>query len=116
MARKPHPPHPSQHAPSPRERALYDGMPSATNRQWGPDRSNNAYSYGYEGQGGWGDFSTGPAPAHVDRDVQPHGGGQDRGHRAEDIAADASGVTEVRNEIRVDNGVASFGRPGEAVR
>jgi osmotically-inducible protein OsmY len=37
-------------------------------------------------------------------------------HRAEDIAADASGVTEVRNEIRVDNGGASFGRPGEAVR
>lgn len=37
-------------------------------------------------------------------------------HRAEDIAAEASGVREVRNEIRVDDGAASFGRRGEAVR
>jgi hypothetical protein len=37
-------------------------------------------------------------------------------HRAEDIAAEASGVRDVRNELRVDNGAASFGRPGEAVR
>jgi len=37
-------------------------------------------------------------------------------HRAEDLAAEASGVRDVRNELRVDNGAASFGRPGEAVR
>jgi hypothetical protein len=36
--------------------------------------------------------------------------------RAEDVAAMASGVRDVRNEIRVDDGLASFGRPGEAVR
>jgi hypothetical protein len=162
--------HPLQGAPSPRERALYDGLPSATDREWGPDRSNNAYTSGPPGQGGWGDFSTGHAPAHADHDVR--GGAHDRGHRgrgpqgyvrpderiaddiigrltdaadidaseillsveggvatltgnvpvrrmkhrAEDIAADASGVREVRNTIRVDDGAASFGRPGEAVR
>ncbi|MGN6112132.1 MAG: BON domain-containing protein [Luteimonas sp.] len=167
--RKPY--HPLQGAPSPRERALYDGLPSATNRQWGEDRSNDAYGYGYPGQGGWGDFSTRRAPSHADRDVA-RGGPADRGHRgrgpsgyvrsderiaddiigrltdapdidareillsveggvatltgnvparamkhrAEDIAADASGVREVRNTIRVDDGAASFGRRGEAVR
>lgn len=37
-------------------------------------------------------------------------------HRAEDIAAAARGVREVRNDIRVDPGVDSFGRRGEAVR
>jgi len=163
--------HPLQGAPSPRERALYDGLPSATNRQWGPDRSDDAYSYGYPGQGGWGDFSTGRVPAHADRDRRGDAGGgrghRGRGprgyvrsderiaddiigrltdapdidaseillmvedgvatltgnvparamkHRAEDIAADATGVREVRNDIRVDDGAASFGRPGEAVR
>ena len=164
--------HPLQGAPSPRERALYDGLPSATNRQWGVDRSNDAYGYGYPGQGGWGDFSTRRAPTHADRDVAGTHRAADRGHRgrgpsgyvrsderiaddiigrltdardidaseillmveggvatltgnvparamkhrAEDIAADASGVCEVRNDIRVDDGAASFGRPGEAVR
>jgi hypothetical protein len=153
--------HPLQGAPSARERALYDGLPSATNRQWGPDRSNDAYGFGYPGQGGWGDFSTGHAPRSPDRG---HRGRGPRGyvrsderiaddiidrltdapdidaseilltveggiatltgnvparamkHRAEDIAADATGVREVRNTIRVDDGAASFGRPGEAVR
>lgn len=156
--------HPLQEAPSARERALYDGLPSATNRQWGPDRSDDAYSYGYPGQGGWGDFSTGHAPAHADRDGRGHRGRGPRGyvrsderiaddiigrltdapdidageillmvedgvatltgnvparamkHRAEDIAAGATGVREVRNAIRVDDGAASFGRPGAAVR
>jgi hypothetical protein len=168
--RKPY--HPLQGAPSPRERALYDGLPSATNRQWGVDRSNDAYGYGYPGQGGWGDFSTRRVPAHADRDVAGTRRAADRGHRgrgpsgyvrsderiaddiigrltdapdidaseillmveggvatltgnvparamkhrAEDIAADASGVREVRNDLRVDDGAASFGRPGEAVR
>ncbi len=37
-------------------------------------------------------------------------------HRAEDIAAEARGVRDVRNEIRVDNGAASFGPPGQAAR
>jgi hypothetical protein len=165
--------HPSRQTPSPRERALYDGMPSATDRAWGEDRSNAAYTYGPKGLGGWGDFTTGRAPGHADRDRSGSGGGsgtrshRGRGprgyvrsderiaddiisrltdapdvdasevllsveggvvtltgnvparamkHRAEDIAAEASGVRDVRNTIRVDNGAASFGRPGEAVR
>ena len=37
-------------------------------------------------------------------------------HRAEDLVADASGVRDVENRIRVDNGSASVGRPGEAIR
>ena len=157
MAKR-HPPHESD---------LYNGMPSATNRQWGPDRSDPDNTFGYKGQGGWGDFSTGHAPAHADRGDARDRGHRGRGpqgyvrsderiaddiigrltdaadidaseillsveggvatltgnvparrmkHRAEDIAADASGVREVRNTIRVDNGAASFGRPGEAVR
>ena len=159
------------------DRSLYDGLHSATNRNWGPDRSNNAYSYGYEGQGGYGE-SQGPhaqsghgrGGSHFDgerfeeRKARGHRGRGPRGyvrpdariaddiigrltddaridaseilvmveggvvtltgnvperrmkHRAEDTAADASGVTDVRNTIRVDSGSDSFGRPGEAVR
>jgi len=37
-------------------------------------------------------------------------------HRAEDHAARVRGVREVHNHIRVDNGMASFGPPGAAVR
>jgi hypothetical protein len=37
-------------------------------------------------------------------------------HRAEDLAAAASGVRDVRNRIRVDDGSASGGPPGKAVR
>ncbi len=211
---------------------LYDGLPSATNREWGPDRSNNAYTYGQQGLGGYGDFNGPPRPrhggerprgyrgrgprgyvrsderiaddiigrltddAHVDaqREVyrarlerlravlatagvdaplpaggfylwaESPGGDGPRGyvrsderiaddivlrltddehvdasqvlvmveggvatltgnvperrmkHRAEDIAADATGVSDVRNAIRVDDGTASFGQAGEAVR
>ena len=159
------------------DRSLYDGLHSATNRNWGPDRSNNAYSYGYEGQGGYGE-SQGPhaqsghgrGGSHFDgerfeeRKARGHRGRGPRGyvrpdariaddiigrltdderidaseilvmveggvvtltgnvperrmkHHAEDTAADASGVTDVRNTIRVDSGSDSFGRPGEAVR
>lgn len=144
------------------DRSLYDGLHSATNREWGPDRSNNAYSFGQQGLGGYGDFNGPPRPHR-----QRAGGFRGRGprdyvrpderiaddiigrltddhavdasqilvgvegglvtltgnvparrmkHRAEDIAADASGVRDVRNEIRVDDGRASFGAPGEAVR
>lgn len=144
----------------PTEPALYDGMPSVTNRQWGPDRSDPDNSFGYKGQGGYGDFTTSaahpverghrgrgpqgyvrPDPNITDDIVQRltdddridaseillqveagvatlTGNVRSRAmkHRAEDIAADASGVREVRNEIRVDNGSASAGPPGAAVR
>jgi len=37
-------------------------------------------------------------------------------HRAENVAAQARGVRDVRNCIRHDDGTASFGPPGRAVR
>ena len=160
-----------------KDRSLYDGLPSATNRSWGPDRSNNAYSYGYQGQGGYGE-SQGPhaqggharggsefdGAQFEERKARGHRGRGPRDyvrpdariaddiigrltdderidaseilvmvesgvvtltgnvperrmkHRAEDLVADASGVRDVENRIRVDNGSASAGRPGEAIR
>ena len=166
-----------RHYAGPDNPELYNGMPSATNRGWGEDRSDGAYSYGYEGQGGYGESQGMHAQSGHARGGSEFGGkafrereaGGFRGrgpqgyvrpderirddiidrltddddidasqillmiedgvvtltgnvpergmkHRAEDIAAEASGVRDVRNEIRVDNGAASFGRPGEAVR
>ena len=146
----------------PKYASLYNGLPSATNRGWGEDRSNNAYSHGYEGQGGYGE-SQGPhaQSGHVARGHRGRGpSGYVRSdaritddiidrltddatidaseillmveegvvtltgnvperqmkHRAEDLAADATGVRDVRNKIRVDNGADSFGPPGAAVR
>lgn len=55
-------------------------MPSVTNRQWGPaSHGNEAYSYGYEGQGGYGDFSQGGYGESQGRHAQSgHGrGGSD---------------------------------------
>jgi hypothetical protein len=155
--------HPPQEH-SPQKPDLYNGMPSATNRQWGPDRSDPDNTFGYKGQGGYGDFTTGAARPAVRPAERGHRGRGPQGyvrpdtsiaddivqrltdddsidaseillqveggvatltgnvpqramkHRAEDIAADANGVRDVRNEIRVDDGSASAGRPGEAVR
>ena len=184
-------PHTGTGTPEPRHYAgpenpeLYNGMPSATNRSWGEDRSSRNHSYGQEGLGGYGDFTQGgygeSQGAHAQsghgrggsrfggRDFREREAGGHRGrgpkdyvrpderirddiidrltddeevdaseillmveggvvtltgnvperrmkHRAEDIAAEATGVRELRNELRVDNGAASFGRPGEAVR
>jgi hypothetical protein len=191
-------PHPTTRAPSPPhyagrpEDSLYDGLPSVTNRAWGEDRADDAMTFGYEGQGGYGDFARDHQGGYGEsqgRHAQSgHGrGGADFGgrafrsprsqgvqadhrgrgprdyvrsderitddiidrltdderidasevlvmveagvvtltgnvperamkHRAEDLVADARGVRDVRNEIRVDPGAASFGRAGEAVR
>jgi hypothetical protein len=139
----------------------YDGLPSVTNVEWGPDRSDDAYTFGYPGQGGYGDFT-----ANRTRGLQPtgHRGRGPKGyvrsderiaddivqrltddphidaseilvmvesgnvtltgnvperrmkHRAEDLVADASGVRELHNRIRVDDGSRSAGRPGAAIR
>jgi hypothetical protein len=169
----------------------YDGLPSVTNRAWGPDRSDDTRTYGYPGQGGYGDFSDhqgrygetqgrhaqsghgrggvefgghshdsapsrGIASGHRGRGPQGYvrsdaritddiidrltdddridaseilvmveagvvtltGNVPERGmkHSAEDLVADASGVREVQNRIRVDDGSASFGPAGQAVR
>jgi osmotically-inducible protein OsmY len=170
----------------------YEDLPSVTNREWGKDRSDDAYTYGYPGQGGYGDFtdhqgrfaesqgrhaqsgharggvpqggadrdervSYGPLRTghrgrgpkdyvraddriaddivqrlsddpHIDAseilvmvesgDVTLTGNVPERRmkHRAEDLVADASGVRDVHNRIRVDDGSRSAGRPGEAIR
>jgi hypothetical protein len=187
---------PSTQPPSPRDNALYDGLPAVTNREWGADRSDDASTYGYPGQGGYGDFThdhqgafgesqgmhaqsghgRGGAefaghrngdPVSRGVDVRGTSGYRGRGpqgytrpddrivddvigrltddeyidaseilvmveggvvtlsgnvperqmkHRAEDLVADASGVRDIENRIRVDDGSASAGRTGEAVR
>jgi hypothetical protein len=192
---------PPHYAAAPDNAALYDGLPSVTNRAWGADRHEDTETYGYRGQGGYGDFTTdhqggygesqgrhaqsGHGRGGADFDGHRHGstpslGVRDdargdaratnhrgrgprnyvraddrivddivdrltddpqidaseilvmiengevtlsgdvperaRKHRAEDLAADARGVREVHNRIRVDNGARSAGKPGQAVR
>lgn len=178
---------------SPRDAGLYDGLPSLTNRAWGEDRADDAMSYGYRGQGGYGDFTTshqgrygesqgrhaqsGHGRGGVEFGGQRHDAPRSRGvdamdhrgrgprdyvrsderiaddiidrltddehidaseilvmvengvvtltgdvperhmkHRAEDLVANARGVRDVHNAIRIDPGVDAFGRRGEAVR
>ncbi|MDQ2702371.1 MAG: BON domain-containing protein [Pseudomonadota bacterium] len=145
--------------------SLYNGMPSVTERRWGPDRSSGAETYGAPGLRGYGDFTTPAEGRHApDRPARGHRGKGPSGyvrsdtgiadeiydrmthddtldateillqveqgivtlagnvptramkHRAEDIAAATSGARDVRNEIRVDDGSASAGPPGKAVR
>lgn len=191
-------PHPGQHSVKPphyagerEDESLYDGLPSLTNRGWGSDRSDEAHTYGYPGQGGYGDFSSrhqgrfaesqgrhaqsgqargGAEFSGHERESRPSlGVGGHRGHgpsgyvrpddrivddvisrlthdehvdareilvmvedgvvtltgnvphrsmkhRAEDLVADALGVRDVHNRIRVDDGSASAGLPGQSVR
>ena len=184
---------PPHYAGAPDDDALYDGLPSVTNREWGADRSDDTETFGYRGQGGYGDFTTGhqggygeSQGAHAQsghgrsgedfaghqHDSHSSRGVSDASHRgrgprdyvrpddriaddiidrltdaphidaseilvmveggevtltgnvperqmkrdAENLAAEASGVRDVHNRIRVDDGSASAGRPGEAIR
>jgi hypothetical protein len=184
---------PPHYAGAPDDAALYDGLPSVTNREWGVDRHEDTESFGARGQGGYGDFTTrhqggygesqgthaqsGHGRGGVDfggrqHDTRPSQGPRDTSHRgrgpgnyvrsderivddvidrltdaphidaseilvmveqgevtltgnvpdramkreAEDLVAQASGVRDVHNRIRVDDGSASAGRPGEAIR
>src|SRR5690242_11549596 len=57
--------HPGQHSARPPhyagnadDDALYDGLPSVTNREWGRDRMDDATTFGSRGQGGYGDFAS----------------------------------------------------------
>jgi hypothetical protein len=198
-ATRAHERHPATQAPRPPryadradDEALYDGLPSVTNRAWGEDRADDTMSYGSSGQGGYGDFTRdhqggyGESQGRRAQSGHARGGSEFGGHtfrsprsqgveqnhrgrgprdyvrsderiaddvidrltdderidasevlvmveggvvtltgnvperamkhRAEDLAADAHGVRDVRNEIRVDPGADSFGRPGAAVR
>jgi len=129
------------------DRSLYNGLPSATNRDWGPERSGNAESRPSEARKARSHRGRGPRgyvrpdariaddiisrltdDEHIDASeillmvedglVTLTGNVPERQmkHRAEDTAAEATGVRDVRNTIRVDNGAASFGPAGEAVR
>jgi hypothetical protein len=192
--RLPHPGDPSSRLPhyaARSDRDLYDGLPSVTNRAWGPDRFDGMGTHGHPEQGSRGGFtdhqgrygesqgrhaqsghgrggvefaghSHDSAPSrglasghrghgprdyvrsderitddiidrltdddHIDASeilvmvetgvVTLTGNVPERGmkHRAEDLVADASGVRDVHNRIRVDDGSASFGPAGQAVR
>lgn len=180
--------HPGQHSAKPPhyagnadDEALYDGLPSVTNREWAP-RANDAPTHGHRGQGGYGESQGTHAQSGHGRGGTQFGGHQhedraSRGlqttghrgrgpqgyqrpderivddvisrltdddhvdaseilvmvengvvtltgnvpnrrmkHRAEDLVADASGVRDVNNRIRVDDGSASAGPAGGAIR
>lgn len=150
--------------PTDRQRELNHDRPSATNRAWGESHDPGDQSFGYEGQGGYGDFRTHPirdiddAPV-IDAPRSSEGAGARPDDRlreavadrldahgkldanqvlvaaeggvvtltgevheawmkdcAEEIARTVTGVSEVRNAVSCDDGSASFGPPGQAVR
>ena len=151
--------------PTDRQRGLNHDRPSATNRAWGESHDPGDQSFGYEGQGGYGDFRTQDRIRDIDdapvidapraatgADARPddrlreavadrldaHGkldanqvlvAAEDgvvtltgEVHEAwmkdcaEEIARTVTGVNDVRNTVRCDDGSASFGPPGRAVR
>ena len=180
-------PHPGEHSVKPphyadnRDDALYDGLPSVTNREW--TRDTDGHSRAQSARAHQGAFAESQGP-HA-QSGQARGGvafaGHERGSReslgpsgqrgrgpagyvrsderivddvidrlthdehidareilvkvdeglvtltgnvperamkrlAEDLVANASGVRDVRNAIRIDDGSASAGLPGQAVR
>ena len=152
--------------PTDRQRELNRDRPSVTNRAWGESSDPGDQSFGYEGQGGYGDFRTherrirdiddapvsdAPRAARGDASrpddrlreavadrLDAHGtldanqvlvAAEDgvvtltgEVHEAwmkdcaEEIARTVTGVSDVRNTVRCDDGSASFGPPGQAVR
>lgn len=149
--------------PSGKQRALQKDRPSATNRAWGTSHDAGDQSFGYPGQGGYGDFRTDEVDERRVRDIDdapvmdaPRARPDDRLREAvadrldaegrlaanqvlvaaedgvvtltgevreqwmkdcaEDIARTVTGVREVHNAVSCDDGSASFGPPGEAVR
>lgn len=160
MASKPSRP---SNRPTDRQRKLQQDRPSATNRAWGESQDPGDQSFGYPGQGGYGDFRDNGADATRIRDIDdapvmdpPRVRADDRLREAvadrldaegrletnqvlvaaengvvtltgevhaqwmkdcaEDIARTVTGVREVRNAVSCDDGSASFGPPGQAVR
>lgn len=65
----------------------YEDMASLTNRQWGPDRTDEQRSFGQQGLSGYGDFSQSDRQARGDdnRHYQPGQGGygEDQGRHAQ---------------------------------
>lgn len=74
----------------------YRDLPSVTNRQWGAQsEGDDAYSYGYDGQGGYGDFTQG-------------GYGEDQGRYAQ--SGHGRGGSDYASATRVSRGVSHQGR------
>lgn len=96
----------SRQPPGPNDRDSYesrpyDNMPSVTPRVWGP-RKAHGDPFGYEGQGGYGDFREGAGP-----DADPHrparGGHRGRGPKA--VRQDSSIADEVYARLTEDDHV-----------
>ena len=86
----------------PRQRQYRD-MPSATNRRWGAPSGQND-SFGYEGQGGWGDFTH----QFPNADFNQGGYGEDQGRHAQ--SGHGRGGSEYANTSRHSRGVSHSGR------
>ena len=149
-------------------RDLQHDRPSVTNRAWGVSHDPGDQSFGFEGQGGYGDFrrqapggsATDDAPVSDHRtaaaDDDPRRRPDERvravvadelaAHEtleanqvlvaaedgvvtltgevreawmrdcAAEVASTVTGVRQVRNLVTCDDGSASFGPPGQAVR
>lgn len=145
------------------QRDLQRDRPSVTNRAWGTSHDPGDQSFGYPGQGGYGDFRTRDIDdAPVMDPPAREAAGESRARPddrlreavadrldaddkvdanqvlvaaedgvvtltgevseawmkdcAEDIARTVTGVREVHNAVSCDDGSASFGPPGKAVR
>lgn len=98
---------PAQRPERPDQRR-YRNVQSVTNRQWGESsQGNDAYSYGYEGQGGYGDFSQGGYGEDQGRYAQSgHGrGGSDfAGPERHSAGLDYRGRGP-RNHVRSDDSI-----------
>jgi len=91
----------------PRQRNYRD-MPAVTNRQWDAgSEGNDAYSYGYEGQGGYGDFTQGGYGEDQRRHAQSgHGrGGSDFADREGRSAGISHRGRGPRNYTRSDESI-----------
>jgi osmotically-inducible protein OsmY len=86
----------------------YRDMPAVTNRQWGAgSEGNEAYSYGYDGQGGYGDFTQGGYGEDQGRHAQSgHGrGGSDFVDRERRSAGPSHHGRGPRNYSRSDESI-----------
>lgn len=86
----------------------YRDMPAVTNRQWGAaSEGNDAYSYGYDGQGGYGDFTQGGYGEDQGRHAQSgHGrGGSDLAGREPRSAGTTHRGRGPRNYTRSDESI-----------
>lgn len=92
----------------------YEDLQSLTNREWGPGRTAGDTSFGYPGQGGYGDFRGGQARGGGD--YQPGQGGyaQDQGRHAQS-GQGRGGSQYAREERPVSRGPGS-GLPSQRGR